>query len=63
MRLRVRTEAEILASVAGLSVVFGGQCHRLITKISKKGLAVSDYIYAVNWKESLMPSKVAGESL
>jgi hypothetical protein len=50
----VRVEAEISASVGGFPVDFGGQCRLfLMTRIYRKGLALSGSISIVKWIENL----------
>jgi hypothetical protein len=64
MQRIVRFEVETSASVGGLSVDFGVQCHFfLLTRTSKKGITLSDSISIVNWTEGLKTVEVAKEIL
>jgi hypothetical protein len=49
MQWMLRIEVEILASMGGFFINFGG----LMTITSRKGIALSDSLSLVNWMEDL----------
>jgi hypothetical protein len=55
----VRVEAEVPASASGFPLDSGGQYRPLLmTRISRKGIALSDFISIVNWMDGLIMIEV-----